>query len=222
MKNLIKGKDLSALLSAALLEKITTLPTGMVLAVAMRNASTDDTKVVVEFAEKINLSSQPRSALALFNPGDDRFGQGARRVWMTMDRSKAESMFGVAIKEEEAYAEIGKILEPLVIEGITSDFRIRVIEKPESQMTDTEHEYEENYIKRIPSTGAFFYSKATGERVASSTDLVIIPRVQNEKGEFVKGDPMHRLIEGEFQVRGAIDVLKNAGTTVKMDAGLVS
>ena len=73
MKHLISGKELSAKLSKALQEKILALAPTVVLAVVMRNASTDDSKVVVEFAEKINLSDQPRSALALFNPGDDRF-----------------------------------------------------------------------------------------------------------------------------------------------------
>ena len=222
MKHLISGKELSAKLSKALQEKILALAPTVVLAVVMRNASTDDSKVVVEFAEKINLSDQPRSALALFNPGDDRFSQGARRVWMTMDRQKATEMFGISIPEGEAFAEIGKTLQPIVNEGVTIDFRIRITEKPESQMTDQEREYPLNYLKVIPSTGAHFIAKGTGERVASSTDLVLVPRKANDQGTIVKGDPKHVLIEGEYKVEGAASILQNAGTSVKLDKDFVS
>lgn len=208
MKTTAPGKEISQQLSKGLKEKISALPAEAVLAVYVRNTTTDDSKVQVEFAEKINLSSQPRSALAFLNPDDPRFSQGARRAWLTADRDKVQAMFGVTIKEGEAFAEIGKVIEPLTDNGITSDFRIRIIEKPESAMTDNEREYQENYLKMIPSTGAYFYAKGSGERVASSTDLVIVPR--NSDGS--KGDPKHNLIEGEFKVQGAGNILESAGT----------
>lgn len=218
MKTTLPGKQISQALSKPLMSKIASLGVAEVLAVYVRNTSTDDNKVQVEFAEKINLSSSPRSALAFFNPDDERFSQGARRVWMTMDRKLSEEMFGVTIKEGEAFAEIGKTIQPIKSEnGKITDFRIRIIEKLESQLTPEQAEYRDNYLKQIPSTGAYFIAKHSGEKVASTTDLVMVPR--NEDG--TKGDPKHVLIEGEFVVPGSTNILENAGGSVDISKSFV-
>ena len=220
MKPTIAGKDIFPQLSDDLKAKINSLPTGKVLAVFMRNVSTDDNKVQVEFAEKINLSTQPRSALAAFNPGDDRFSSGARRTWVTSDRKHAENMFGVSIKEGEAFAEIGKILGPAQANGSQS-FRVQVQEMLESDFTDSQRDYADNYLKIIPSTGAYFYA-TNGERVGAQTRLVIIDNEwSEEEGKYIEGDVKHQLIEGEYklphqagQAVSGTSVLKSAGTTV--------
>lgn len=220
MKPTISGKDIFPQLSDSLKSKLTGLNAGEVLAVYMRNVSTDDSKVQVEFAEKINLSTRPQNALALFNPGDERFSSGARRTWITASRDYAESMFGVSIKDGQAFAEIGKILKPASADGSKS-FRIQIREMLESEFTDAQQEYADNYLKTIPSTGAYFYAK-NGERVGSETSLVVVNNTYDEAtGKWIPGDAQHQLIEGEYKtpqqagnvVSGA-SVLESAGTTV--------
>jgi hypothetical protein len=217
MKPLISGSEVFQQLSDDLKAKISSLPKEKVLAVYMRNTSTDDNKVQVEFAEKINLSTQPQSALAAFNPGDERFSSGARRTWITADRVYAENMFKVSIKDNEAFAEIGQVLNP--INGGTQELRIQVREFLESEMTDSQREYADNYLKRIPSTGAYFYAK-NGERVCAETRLVIVDRVWDEiANTYVSGNPGHILIEGEYKTAtttSAASILQAAGTSPKL------
>lgn len=203
-REVITGAELGKIVKAdpTISAALTALQDGQVLAVTMRNTSTDDSKVLVEFAEKISLSNTPQSALAIFNPGDDRFSSGARRNWALMSRDMAEKMFSVEIPEDKAFAFINQVLKP----HASGDFRIRVIEFLESELTDGDREYSENYLKRIPSTGAYFIDGATSERVCVRTQLVLVPR--NADGSL--GDPQHVLKVGEYKTASTKDALAEA------------
>ena len=184
---ILTGAEASGKLSDAVFKAIEELLEGEVLAVYMRNATTDASKVIVEFAEKISLSTAPQNALVDFNPGDERFSQRARRTWITADRAYAEKLFGVKIPEDEAMVEIVKKV-PKVSEN--EEYRIRVIEFLETDLSDEQKEYKDNYLKQIPSTGQFFYAKGTNVRVCSQTRLI----------KWTPGKEVpHILIEGEYK-----------------------
>lgn len=158
--------------------KLAGLPTGVTLALRMRHVNSSDPnlpKVQIEFAEKINNGTQ--NAASLLNANDDRFSSGAQRCWETADLAVAEKMFG-KIPEGEASVEILKELE--------SKFRIQLTECLESELTDEQKNYKDNYLKRAGADGNFFYA-ANGERVASRKRLVIVEPGTNPENTYISG-----------------------------------
>lgn len=158
------------------------LPQGICVALRMKHVNSSKEglpKIQVEYAEKIK-SNRPQSLLQELNSEDDRFSSGAQRHWITGDASVIESIYG-KIPEGEASVEI--------LDKLPNTYRMLVTEVTESQLTDTEQEYTENYLKRAGQDGNYFYTP-NGERVAVRRDVVKV-----EAG----AEPNHTYLEGSYQ-----------------------
>tara|TARA_R110000851_G_scaffold71614_1_gene159181 strand:- start:3794 stop:4423 length:630 start_codon:yes stop_codon:yes gene_type:complete len=180
-------------LSEAGKNAINALKNGQVLAVRMRHVkSTIDSlpKVQIEFAEKLGGPTAVKSAASMFNAKDDRFSTGAQRCWETADLSIAEQMFG-EIPEGESHVEILKVLEPVNGE----DFRMQYTEALESELSEKEAPYAENYLKRAGKEGNYFFTPS-GERVISRKRLVQVPSGTN---------PVNTYLSGAFAKEGNVE-----------------
>ena len=172
-------------LSDDAIQALTNLKEGQVLALRMRVTNNTDEnlpKVQIEFAEKIKSGNAVKTAATMFNAVDSRFTSGAVRVWEGADQSIAEQMFGEL--DESGQTEILTVMNSLNGE----DFRIQVTEDVESNLTEKEHPYAENYLKRAGKDGEYFYAE-NGERVIVRRRLV-----QVESGT----NPVHTYISGKF------------------------
>jgi len=171
-------------------EVISNLKEGIVLAVRVKNANSSQDgleKAQIEFAEKINTRGEV-NALQAFNSKDSRFSSGAQRVWLTADLFDVERFFGKDIvKQLEDNASV-EILKPMTPSN-GSQFRIKVEECLESQLTATENEYKDNYLKRAGQEGNFFYAE-NGERVCTRRSLVVVSE---------NSEPAHVYIKGSFR-----------------------
>ena len=180
MENLIGWKEIpySDEATDALME----LQKGQVLAVRMK--AVKNGKVQIEFAEKIDSPNPVRSALGILNKSDDRFNfsSGARRSWETAEPADVESLFGFELPEGEAHSEILEILPN--VKG--QEFRLQIVEILETEMTDNQVDYADNYLKRAGKDGDYFYTPQ-GVRVASVISLVTAPVGTEIKHTYIEG-----------------------------------
>lgn len=182
---------------------ISDLKAKQLLIVRVKNVKGTDSnfpKVQIEFAEKINNNNET-NALAMFNTKDTRFSSGAQRVWITADIADAERIIGkefIDELEKEPSVEVLNIMQP----QNGQELRIKVQEVPESQLTDNEKEYIDNYLKRAGAEGNYFFTPS-GERVATRRTLVGVP---------VGSDPTHEYLEGSYREEATSSVMTGSNS----------
>ena len=173
---------------------LTSLKEGVCVIVRAKrvNSSVDGMpKIQIEFAEKINNPNRGKSGLAMLNSDDSRFSTGAQRAWITASPAKAKELLGIEIPNGESFTEI---LQPCPTVG-DEEFHLQYDEILESELTENEAAYAENYLKRAGAEGNYFYA-GNGQRVASRKTLVVTP-----KGTV----PSPKYIEGSFASAGSVE-----------------
>lgn len=150
-------------------QALTSLKKGEVLAVRAKKVKNG--KIQIEFAEKIERPGTTINALGLFNKSDDRFSaSGPRRTWVTAEINDASKILGEDISFPEGASHIDILKVVPSYQGM--NFKIRVIEIPESQMDEDDLKYPNNNLKSN-GKGKFFFTPS-GERVGVKTDLVLV------------------------------------------------
>jgi hypothetical protein len=180
MTKVVSWKDIPY--SKDLQKSIKAMPKGVVMAVRMKHVNSSELpKVQIEFAEKIG-AQRVQNAVSFFNSDDDRFSSGAQRCWITSSIEIATKEFG-EIPEGEASVEINKLMTK-DIDG--QMFRLQHIEDVESNLTESEMDYADNYLKRAGKDGNYFYTPE-GERVISRNSLVQVPVGEEVEHVYLKG-----------------------------------
>lgn len=162
-----------------------TLNPGQCLIVQAREVANG--KVQLECAEKLN-SGRDANPLSVFNSSDKRFTSNARRAWLTVEPSDAESLLELpAGTLTEGYSEngVGHSVKPLnILTPNVSGTNLRVqitetIEPTEYQMMNLE-----SAAKRRGKDGDFI--TCDGKYIFSNSDVVF-------------GEPTHTFLASDAQ-----------------------
>ena len=146
------------------------LKKGETLLVNARKVSND--KLHLEFAEIINATTKPMSALGLLNKSDERFSSSARRCWLTAEPADAADVFGVNFGSDAAWEMTpkGEVLELNILNPSHLGERFRVIVQETTEPTEWQAENLEKAAKRKGKDGG--YITHNGDYIFSNTDVI--------------------------------------------------
>ena len=165
---------------------IDSLKKGQTLLVNARKVKND--KLHLEFAEVINATTKPMSALGLLNKSDERFTSSARRCWLTAEPSDATDVFGINFGNDAAWemTEKGEVLELDILNPEHEGIRFRVIVEETTEPTEWQADNLEQSAKRKGKDGDFITSE--GDYIFSNTDVIQTNEDTNDFHSFLQPD----------------------------------
>lgn len=149
---------------------VDSLKAGQTLLVNARKVNNN--KLHLEFAEIINATTRPTSALGLLNKSDERFSSSARRCWMTAEPADAAEVFGINLGADAPWEMTpkGEVLELNILNPEYSGVRFRVIVQETTEPTEWQAENLSKAAKRKGKDGG--YITHNGDYIFSNTDVI--------------------------------------------------
>ena len=172
---------------------IDTLKKGDTLLVNARKVNND--KLHLEFAEIINATTKPMSALGLLNKSDERFSSSARRCWLTAEPADATDVFGIEFDATAGWEMTpkGEVLELNILNPDHLGERFRVIVQETTEPTKWQADNLSKAAKRKGKDGGFITNN--GDYIFSNTDVIQTNGDTNELHTWLQPDS--QVIEAE-------------------------